>query len=42
MFAVPIKAVLPKADLVVPQSLAFGMCAINDVSEVSFKLSNPR
>ncbi|CAB4001244.1 Hypothetical predicted protein, partial [Paramuricea clavata] len=40
-FAVPIKAVLPKADLIVPESLTFGMCAIKDTCELSFKLSNP-
>ena len=38
----PIKAVLPKADLIVPENLTFGMCAIEDTCELSFKLSNPR
>ena len=38
----PIKAVLPKADLVVPENLNFGMCAIKDTCELNFKLSNPR
>ncbi|XP_028409059.1 cilia- and flagella-associated protein 65-like [Dendronephthya gigantea] len=40
-FAVPIRAVLPKADLLVPKMLTFGMCAIKDTCELSFKLTNP-
>lgn len=39
-FEVPIKAVLPKYDIEVPQNLHFNMCAAKDFIEASFDVRN--
>jgi hypothetical protein len=36
------KAVLPKPDVSVPESLNFGMCAVKDNIEVTFEVKNTR
>ncbi|CAH3043041.1 unnamed protein product, partial [Porites evermanni] len=40
VFSIPMKAVLPKADIAVPDSLKFGMCAVKDSVEVVFQITN--
>ncbi|KAM7444065.1 hypothetical protein ABFA07_007249 [Porites harrisoni] len=40
VFSIPMKAVLPKADIAVPDSLKFGMCAVKDCVEVVFQITN--
>ncbi len=39
-FRVPIQAQLPRADLSLPDSLKFGMTAVQDSLTVNFELSN--
>ncbi|OWF45565.1 hypothetical protein KP79_PYT24425 [Mizuhopecten yessoensis] len=39
-FEVPIRAVLPEVDIVVPASLDFSMCAAKDIVESNFQVSN--
>ncbi|KAL9957579.1 hypothetical protein ACROYT_G034498 [Oculina patagonica] len=40
IFSVPMRAVLPKADIAVPDSLKFGMCAVKDCVDVTFHITN--
>ncbi|PFX25001.1 Coiled-coil domain-containing protein 108 [Stylophora pistillata] len=40
IFSVPMKAVLPKADIAVPESLKFNLCAVTDCVEVVFQITN--
>lgn len=40
IFSVPMRAVLPKADVAVPDHLKFGMCAVKDCIEVLFQIRN--
>ncbi|KAJ7389222.1 hypothetical protein OS493_032690 [Desmophyllum pertusum] len=40
LFSVPMRAVLPKADIAVPDSLKFGMCAVKDCVQVVFQITN--
>lgn len=40
IFSVPMRAVLPKADIALPDSLKFGMCAVKDSVEVVFHIQN--
>lgn len=40
IFSVPMRAVLPKADIAVPDFLKFGMCAVKDCIEVMFQITN--
>lgn len=40
IFSVPMKAVLPKADIAVPESLKFNMCAVKDCVQVVFQITN--
>ncbi|XP_070569847.1 cilia- and flagella-associated protein 65-like [Ptychodera flava] len=40
IFSVPIRAVLPKHELAVPDQLQFGMCAAQDSVEVTFEINN--
>lgn len=40
IFSIPIRAVLPKADIAVPESLKFGMCAVKDSVQVVFQITN--
>ena len=42
IFSVPMRAVLPKADIAVPDFLKFGMCAVKDCIEVMFQITNTR
>eukprot|EP00118_Oscarella_pearsei_P004948 m.21985 g.21985 ORF g.21985 m.21985 type:complete len:1729 (+) comp28260_c0_seq1:44-5230(+) len=39
-FDISVRAVLPKADLSVPETLKFGMCASGDTTEIEFQISN--
>lgn len=36
------KAVLPKVDIAVPESLKFNMCAVKDGVQVVFQITNTR
>ena len=42
VFQVPIKAQLPTSNLVLPDSLKLGMCAVNESVTVNFEVSNVR
>ena len=39
-FEIPIKAVLPKFDIKVPEKLDFNMCAAKDFIEATFEVRN--
>ncbi len=41
-FEVPIQAVLPQHNLVLPEHLHFGMCAAQDHVQLTFELNNTR
>ena len=40
VFEVPIKAVLPKYDIQVPETIHFNMCAAKDSVEATFDVTN--
>ena len=40
VFEVPIKAVLPKYDIQVPETINFNMCAAKDFVEATFDVTN--
>ena len=41
-FSVPMRAVLPNADITVPGNLFFGLCAVKDSVQVTFEVANNR
>ena len=42
MFSVPITAALPEADLLLPDKLDFGLCAVGDHKQQLFEIINIR
>ena len=42
VFSIPIRAVLPKHQIIVPQHINFHMCATHDTVQLSFTIENTR